>query len=177
MRNPRVARVYSALPNMPRTLVFPHTSVKVAALAIFLTFGAGCGGAPPPEQEPDPYSARVLRCIDVPRGTSDAAHAAMVDVPGAGGTQMMIDSVPVSEDAYLEFVAACAVDPPQQVLRPTTSDVREWPPIVVVPMDDAGFHCAWRGDSLYTEAQWNAATRARPDLGPNVGFRCVSSPR
>jgi hypothetical protein len=148
------------------------------AAASFLAFAlGGCGGSPPPEPEADPYSARVLRCIDQPRGTSDAAHAAMVDVPGPSGTQFLIDPVPVSEGAYQEFVAACAVDPPQQVLSPQTSDIREWPPIVVVPHDDAGFHCAWRGDRLYEEAQWNAAIRARRDLGPNVGFRCVSDPR
>jgi hypothetical protein len=178
VRDGFAARVYSGLPNMPRTLVFPYTSVKVrtAAIASFVLAGAllaGCGSAPPPEPPPDPYAARVLRCIDVPRQASDAAHRAMVDVQQGGGRTFLIDPVPVTEDAYMEFVAACAVDPPQQVLRPQTSDMREWPPIVVVPVDDAGFHCAWRGDDVFTEGHWNAATRARPDLGPNVGFRCV----
>ena len=86
--------------------------------------------------------------------------------------QVVLVKVPVTEEAYREFMGACGADGPGRVLAPTTSDVRAWPPIVEVAPDDAGFYCAWRGDRLASAQEWNAASRARPDLGPAIGFRC-----
>jgi hypothetical protein len=101
----------------------------------------------------------------------------MVQVQPPGRPAILIDPVPISEDAYAEFVAACGGDPPQQVLRSTTSDVRAWPPIVVPPSTDmAGFYCAWRGDTLATPEQVRESARAQPALGPDLGFRCASAP-
>lgn len=162
---------------MPRTLVLPHTSVKLPALGLGLVLVFACGGQPPPPPPSDPYAARVARCIDAPRNVSDAGHDQMVAVQVPGRPAIRIDPVPISEDAYQEFVAACGADPAQQVLRSSTSDVRAWPPIVVPPSADmAGFYCAWRGDTLATEEQVRESARAQPGLGPDLGFRCVSPP-
>jgi hypothetical protein len=77
--------------------------------------------------------------------------------------ELALDRVPVTNEAYAEFVRATGATPPSHWLAGEPPAQRLDHPVVGVTLDDARSYAAWCGKRLPTSAEWEAAAR-----GPTV---------